>query len=404
MDPYLINVNVPRIGCNIGNRVKSVFDKEYNKESYENGDEYGNPHIYNEIYRDIVESNKNPLVLSPDSAVVSSVITGLSRRYMYTENIDGCEQFRSKLKILYIDSLPDNELYYDRDFSGFNSSVVSNSMSQVTPTFTNHELNVYPDQMTFFGINNGIVNDLSKENLSQLNCTFYELNTLRKKGINDILESIISKYNNLNDPVLVTIDLSVMNTLTCPCVYRKNYKNKDGFNHEEIYKVIKLLKNINNLVGLCITGFDFSLVSDESIKQSCDMLTSSIIREIITETTNIKEKSINIFDENTYFLIWRRVNDHNDYGWYILRNCPLNIREQIIQNKLLDSNTIILDTIVDENGSDMCVMITKTNIKEQQLKTYYDGGTYTDCILYPDEKKAMMFELVNTPESTVNGV
>jgi arginase family enzyme len=408
MNPFFININVPKDDCNIGNRIKSIFDKEYTKDSYENGDERGNPNIYNEIYKDIVKLDVNPLVLSPDSAVVSSVMTGLSRKYMYNETVNGIngdshEQFRSNLKILYIDSHPDNNLQYNRDFIGFNSSVVSNSMSQVTPTFTDHELNIYPEQITFFGLNESIIDDYSKENLKQLNCSYYNLKTLRKKGLTDVLNNIILRYNNSDDPVMVCIDLSVMNTMTCPCVYRGDYKNKGGLNHEEIYKVIKLLKNINNLVGLCITGYNFSLITDNNIKQSCDMLTSSIIREIITNLTDIKEKSINIFDEDTYFLIWRRVNNHHDYGWYILRNCPLNIREQIIQTRLLDSDTIILDRILDENGSNMDVMITKTNIKEQQLKTYHGGGTYTDCILFPEEKKSMMFELVNTPEATING-
>ena len=155
---------------------------------------------------------------------------------------------------------------------------------------------------------------------------------------------------------------------------------------------------------------------NKDIKQQCDILTSTVIRDTITTLTSIKEKSINIFNENSYFLIWRYVDappesdvnkdadtkhDTEDYGWYILRNCSLDVREKIISEKIPDDDTIIMESVEDNNGDQIDIMITKTTMKEQETKSYYSGGTYLDCILFPEEKVSMMFELINTPQSSL---
>ena len=404
MDPYTINIELPKEDCNIGNKIRSVFDKVYTKDLYEQGDEHGNPVIYKKIYDDIsngnIPKNRQLVALSMDSAVASSIMTALSRRYMYSENVKGKTQFRSNLKIMYIDSHPDNELYTKREFEGFNSSVMSNAMSQIMPTYTNHDLNVYPEQVMMFGIDKDHISDDSQSRLLQLGFTHYFLDVVKQKGILDILNNSVDRYNDCEDPVLISIDLSVLNPASCPSVYRTDYTRKNGLNHKEFSLIIKALKRIKNLVGLVITGYDFSLVKDKKIKDSCDMLTSSIIRETITNLTTIKEKSINIFNENTYFLIWKYLDDE-DYGWFIMRNCSLEFREQLISSRLSD-DSIIVETIKDTD-EDIEILITKTTMKEQESKSYFGGGTYLDCILLPDEKTSMMFEMLNTPQTTVNG-
>ena len=405
MDPYTINVELPKEGCNIGNKIRSIFDKVYDKDLYEKGDDHGNPVIYKRIYDDIsngiIPKNKQLVVLSMDSAVSSSIMTALSKRYMYSENVKGKTQFRSNLKIIYIDSHPDNELYTKREFEGFNSSVMSNSMSQIMPTYTNHDLNIYPEQVVMFGIDKDYISDDSHSRLLQLGLTYYFLDVIKQKGISDVLNSSIDRYNDCEDPVLVSIDLSVLNPTSCPSVYRTDYARKNGLDHKEYSLIIKSLKRIKNLVGIVITGYDFSLVKDSKIKDSCDMLTSSIIRETITNLTTIKEKSINIFNENTYFLIWKYLDDE-EYGWFIMRNCSLEFREQLISSRLSDDDTIISETI-KETDEDIDILITKTTMADQETKSYFGGGTYIDCILLPDEKTSMMFEMLNTPQTTVNG-
>lgn len=406
MDPYTINIELPKEDCNIGNKIKSIFNKTYPKTLYEQGDEHGNPIVYKKLYNDIVDGtipkNKQLTVMSMDSSVTSAIMTALTRRYMYSEKVKGQTQFRSNLKVIYIDSHPDNTTKINRDFEGFSSSVLSNAMSQINPTYTDHDLNIYPEQVMIFGIDNDHMDDESNDRLLQLNIPNYSLKTIRKKGIENILNNTVERYNDCADSVFVSIDLSVLEPTSCPSVYRTDYKNRNGLNHKEYFEVLKSLKKINNLVGLCITGYDFSLGKDNKMKDSCDMLTSSVIRETLTNLTNLKEKSINIFNENTYFLIWRYLED-DDYGWYILRNCSLEFREELISKRLTDDSIITEEIIDNEDGEIITVMISKTTMKDQELKSYYTGGVFSDCILYPHEKVSMMFEMLNTPQTQVNG-
>ena len=143
---------------------------------------------------------------------------------------------------------------------------------------------------------------------------------------------------------MVSVDLSVLSYTNCPYVHRRSYESNKGLTRTEYYEILKSLKNIRNLVGLTITGYDFSLIKNEEIKKQCDLMTSSIIRETITTLTTLKEKSINIFNEHSYFLIWRRIDDtdeygNEDYGWYILRDCPLDFREELLSKRLHENDT-----------------------------------------------------------------
>jgi hypothetical protein len=65
--------------------------------------------------------------------------------------------------------------------------------------------------------------------------------------------------------------------------------------------------------------------------------------------------------------------------------------------KELDIDTITIIEIPDDNNPDneIEIMISSTTILEQNDKCYYTATSYKDCTLFPDEKMAMCFELVN---------
>ena len=113
---------------------------------------------------------------------------------------------------------------------------------------------------------------------------------------------------------------------------------------------------------------------------------------------NLKQYSINIFNEHTRFLIYKPIDElcietddniGDNYGWYILRNVPLDMKNDIL-GKIEDDSIIILD--IEDNVQ---IMVSSTTIYEQNEKCYYTATSCKDCTLYPDEKMAMMFELVN---------
>jgi len=56
---------------------------------------------------------------------------------------------------------------------------------------------------------------------------------------------------------------------------------------------------------------------------------------------------------------------------------------------------ILKDDDIDDIDDDINILIGYTTIKDQEEKSYYINKSYKDMVLYPDEKIAMCFELVN---------
>jgi hypothetical protein len=69
---------------------------------------------------------------------------------------------------------------------------------------------------------------------------------------------------------------------------------------------------------------------------------------------------------------------------------------------LSDDDTIIAETTRD-GDQDIEILISKTTMTYQETKSYFGGGSYLECILLPAEKASMMFEMLNTPQTTING-
>ena len=101
----------------------------------------------------------------------------------------------------------------------------------------------------------------------------------------------------------------------------------------------------------------------------------------ITKHSDLKEKSINIFTEHSYFLIYRPVEqergkEEEDIGWYLLRGLDKKLKNEIM-SKLDDE---IIETI---NIDGKYYMITKTTMDYQNKKSYYDSKNVFEAILFP---------------------
>jgi hypothetical protein len=120
-------------------------------------------------------------------------------------------------------------------------------------------------------------------------------------------------------------------------------------------------------------------------------MTSEVCRIFIKNIFNIKEKKINIFTEDSRFLIYRpeSIEDEDgDIGWYILRFLETEQKEKLLE-QLIDDSIMHLD-IEDVGG----VYITATTMNEQNEKSYYTSSIM-DCCLFPQEKFLMAFELLS---------
>jgi hypothetical protein len=126
-------------------------------------------------------------------------------------------------------------------------------------------------------------------------------------------------------------------------------------------------------------------------------ITRETIRYILTKTFDLKEKSINIFSEDSKFLIFRPIEQTDpitDIGWYILRGLPLKEREELI--KFVPDDTIITIDLDNDDGKSETYYVTKTDMNEQNLKSYCTSSSIQDTTLFPEEKVSMCFELLNT--------
>jgi hypothetical protein len=244
------------------------------------------------------------------------------------------------------------------------------------------------------------------------------LNIMYKK-IEHILDNIIDE--NKNCPIAIILDTNILNSKLKFNRIDDNQNSQSGINMDQINLIInKLSKLSKNIKMIDITGFNLNFNktdmdnNPEQLKLHIDIITKFYGRLL-----NLKEYSLNIFNEDSKFLIYKPLEEiyeedeidntkltetdtitynnlkTNSIGWYLLRNIPLAMKNELLET--LDPDSIIILDIPDDDNKDneIEIMIGITNINEQNEKCYYTALSYKDCCLYPDEKLDMMFELVN---------
>ena len=398
--PFFINVNLADITAK-GN-VYNSFDFEIVQEMYDTVDTNGVPIVYNFMYKYILQcdQNKLPVVFSPDPAISASTIAANAEKHMYTKINGDNPEYYSNLKIIYLTATTHILNNYDKiTVENLSNSVVSNLLCQINNgfTYTKHKLALQGDQFIVIGLNDNIIDDDSLQTLDNYGITYLTLSQMRKKTINSIVQTINSLL--IGCPVHVVFDMSVLSMNVAPCVTRfvKNKTNTDGL---VINEIIELLKNISNenLIGIDITGYDFRINNtDRMFRITCEAAKLPLIHLL-----KMQDKKINVFTEDSKFLIFRPIDqeDSNDVMWYILRNVSLDLREQLIAK--LDIDEIYPLKYKDDDGEIENVYVSTTTINEQQQKTYYDETLdIFDCVLDPDEKIDMTFEMLNTANNSI---
>jgi len=349
---------------------------------------------------------KSPIItLSSDTAISGSTIAGVAERYIYATKSDKPIQelkysdqktvFTSDLKIIYIDSSPDLVTKKYSNYADYDKSILADVMGLTDSSFTNRRVLLKPENITLIGINDTILDDEQQEIINKHKINMFTLNMLRKKGIGKIISSIIEDIKH--DNVHIVFDLSSVSQIYTPSAFRDE-NNKDGFTLEELSIMFKEFNKLEHLNSLDITGYYFGPKDKKDLHNKSNMITMKTIETVIRTIINIKEHSINVFNDDSRFLIWKRM-DIKDHGWSILRGLSLKDREQIIKEIGNDKITTIPITDDDETYD---AYVTTTSIKDQEGKSYYATTNIFDCCLYPGEKVNMMFELLNTPSNNLN--
>lgn len=401
---HFINVKLQEITAK--KHIKDEFDYEISDMFYEKLSEVGIPIVYNFLYKYILQNvpkNNRVVTFSPDPIVSTSTIVGLAEKYIYTEveNYEGkdCLIYKSNLKIVYFTAQPHlSEEVKEINLKELAGMTIANTLCSTDSTISGHKLALSPDQFVLVGINQEILNEAQKDELSKSEIKHYTLQQIKKKKIKNIIRAI----NNFieDNPIHVVFDMACMSLDTAPCVTRfvdyEKHKNVDGFTMTEIEEFMNSL-NKTNLVGFDITGYDLRVnYSERAFRVTCE-----VPRRLLHIVLGLREKKINIFNEHSKFLIWRPVeqNLNDDVGWFILRNIDLDTRERLIEH--IGTDNIILFQTEDDDGESIDAFLTVTTMAEQQGKIYCEETKISDTTLYPAQKVYAMFELLNTGENNI---
>ena len=222
---------------------KNIFDKEF----LINGqDDYNNIYNYS-----LINTKDKQVYITKDLNNLMPVISGINEKYMFRNN----DEFNSKLKILFFSN------YHEIEDSNINS-INSQLLGWTKSTFENHKLTLKPEQIVLIGLND-IDFDLETEELDNLNIEYYTLSTIKKKGLNMIIDKILEENNN--NKILSIFNLEVFNKKITPSVNRRNFnyellaadneKNiNNGLSYENLEEVSLLLKDKVNY--LLVSGLD----------------------------------------------------------------------------------------------------------------------------------------------------
>jgi arginase family enzyme len=393
-------INTPHDPINNIGIIRNEFDNVIDKSVYDNCDNMYND-MYNKLKQIFSSKEECYINISTDRAISSATLSALNELYKYRNG----KGYDSDLKIIYIDSVCDLNINdYDEKLNNYNyrMSVVSNLLTlstdeDITRTYTKHMVPLKLEQFTFVGLNE--VTPYEENSLLKGNSDYYDLKRLNKQ-LDNIFKKIINKIGD--SPTAIIFDMSVFDLNIAPCSIRENQTNV-GLNLDQLNLILKYLsdmnKSHNNIKMIDITGHYLSIEDTTPAFR----ITIETITKIYSKILNLKEYSINIFNEHTRFLIFKPVDElceekedsiGDNYGWYILRNVPMDYKNELL--KEIDNDKItIIDIPSSNENEEIEIMISSTTIIEQNDKCYYTSSSYKDCTLYPDEKMAMAFELIN---------
>ncbi len=333
---------------------------------------------YQLLYKYILEyTGHNPdnkiITIGGDNSISSGTIAAMNEKYMKQYGTTTI----SDLIVLWIDSFPD---LYDFDTSvnkDLNEMPAGSLLGLCDNYFTQNKLLLNPEQIIYYGLvdeNDNI--DMVKE---------FRIPYLTVKKINTLgLENSINSIKGIigDKPVHVVLDMKVFDSSIIKSVIPQN---NNGLQLEQVENLLCSIKG--NVVSMDIVEFNPCIGTKENIK-----VTRETIRYLLSKTFDIKEKSVNIFTEDSQFLVYRptqQEDPYSDIGWYIMRGLNLNDREGFI-NKIPNDEIITIEIDNEE------YFVTKTTMNEQNETSYYCATTINDVVLFPEEKVCMCFELINS--------
>jgi len=336
---------------------------------------------FNKLYlelKTILIKNKNKKIITfcSDPSVSSSIIPVINEFESMIEikpNFKlNCEypEYTSRLKIIKFTS----NLHYNYKNSFTKLIEPENDIK--------HQIILKPEQFIFIGL----------EPINSDYCCY------SKDDIDNNLEKILKliKSNIDSKPVFIDFDLSVLEQSLSPLCLRhpeelQNPNISINIKNVQLKLILKYLSELNicgiNISGFCVDFNDTTLVNRIQIE---------VIQQIYGTILKIKEKKINIYNENSRFLIFKPLqeifDEIDEFGWYIMRNVDSDLKEKLLED--IKDGKIIQIQIEDDDNIKRDILISVTTLDDQDALSYYLAEDYSDKRLYPDEKLDAYFNLI----------
>jgi arginase family enzyme len=381
---HFINVpisNYPNSGCDKSSEyIKSEYDHEIDKSKLQTKMTPENmelPTGLNDLYEYILEYKKDHInekiiTIGGDSSILGSTIPAMNEQFLNVKST----ATQSSLYIIILDAEPNIHTLLTFNQQCINRMAVG-SILGITEPFSKYKQLVDPHQIIYIGLRD--IDDTELEILNTLGILHFTMKKVTSFGTKNLMKSIDDIIGN--NPVHLSISLKAMDPTIAPSVTTK-YDNGLQFGDLEI--ICNTLKT--KLVSMDLVEFDASVGTSKDIK-----ITGELCKKILMNVLDIKKKSLNIFNEDSEFLIYRPLemkDTDTDIGWYIVRGMDIDDKKTLL---LSLSNDNITSIEIDDDD----YLITKTTVSEQQEKSYFTAKKMEDCVLFPSEKKNMIFDLIN---------
>lgn len=305
---------------------------------------------YNKLYDHIVNDirgNNKIVTIGGDFSICAATIPAINDKYM------------SKLKVICISPYHHLNTFDNlENLTGLHEVAISSAIGNLNPSLVKPLYKFNPQQLVYLGIDRE-QNDL--EILDHFEITYFTKDKIEQIGIEKICE-IVKMYtiDDYNVHLCINMDTS----------------------SEYIKQIVNSFKE--QIVSMDITEFNPCINKRIIEVKEC-------IRDILINAFNVKEKTINIFNEDSRFLIYRPLvqeDPETDIGWYILRGMTTDQKKDIISQ--LDNDKAITIIIDDED-----YLITTTSMNEQNIRSYFTATSIQDFTLFPSDKQMMCFEMLN---------
>jgi hypothetical protein len=455
----------------VSDYITKKFDYEVKTDLYNHDGKCLTYDMMREISNDQQNKVQRPLiVLSPDPAISSATVSGNGERHMTRtgvnheirgQRVEGID-FTSELRVLYIGSKLGMCTETYEGISSYQKSVMSNAMGLTSQSFTNHRINIDPSNVIFLGIRNDLIEDSEQNALDSLKNRpmVFDLDRIKEKGIERIMRFVRNRFRD--QKVHIIFDMSAIDISIAPSVFRystvtetdneegthrveteeeirQKYRGLDRTEVLDIMRYATELKTESNLEEFDLVGYNFSVDEYREQAHPGNVVTSKAMLDILKCVADFTDHSINIFDESSRFLIWKKIPsvftleesedpaEQDGIGWSILRGVDLPTRNALISHfneakeaesleeidltdpekdgdQLIDAQLRSLEYPIERfefpDGDEVLdILLTVTSPMEQNLKSYYTATSYLDRCLLPGEKVNMTFELLATPST-----